>query len=219
MGLSSTTLARRRKAGLLTPEESDRLVRVARLVAMAHDMMRGDGDAARRWLASPEHSPTIEEMLSGEGALRYGGRWNSPGRRAVYLGGSLALASLELLVHLRVSDALKAYRKLPVGIPEDLVKVMNPADLPAGWARVGLHPVTQGIGDRWLDSLESAVLAVPSAVVIGEVNHIVNPGHPDFARLEPGTITDYRYDPAPSAPACRSGRSLPSGGAPWPPRA
>ena len=134
-------------------------------------------------------------MLSGEGALRYGGRWNSPGRRAVYLGGSLALASLELLVHIRVADVLKAYRKLSVGIPADLVRVVDPCDLPAGWARPGLHPVTQEIGDRWLDSLESAVLAVPSAVIIGEVNYIANPTHPDFARLEPGAITDYRYDP------------------------
>ena len=146
-------------------------------------------------LASPEYSRTVEEMLAGEGALRYGGRWHSPGRRVVYLAGSLALASLELLVHLRESDVLKAYRKLPVGIPEHLVKALDRRDLPADWARTSLHPATQRIGDRWLDSLESAVLAVPSAVVIDEVNYIVNPVHPDFARLEPGGITGYRYDP------------------------
>lgn len=63
MDLSPTTLARRRKAGLLTPEESDRLVRLARLVALAHDMMRGDGDAARRWLGDPH------ELLEGEPPL------------------------------------------------------------------------------------------------------------------------------------------------------
>ena len=39
-----------------------------------------------------------------------------------------------------------------------------------------LHPATREIGDRWIDSLQSGVLAVPSAVVIGEVNYIVNPG-------------------------------------------
>ena len=133
-------------------------------------------------------------MLAGEGALRYGGRWHSPGRRVVYLAGSLALASLELLVHLRESDVLKAYRKLPVGIPEHLVEALDRRDLPSDWARPSLNPANQRTGDRWLDSRESAVLAVPSAVVIGEVNYIVNPAHPDFARLEPGEITDYRYD-------------------------
>lgn len=134
-------------------------------------------------------------MLAGEGALRYGGRWHSPGRRVVYLAGSLALASLELLVHLRVPDVLRAYRKLCVGIPPELVKAVDLRELPADWARTSLHPATQRIGDDWLDSLESAVLAVPSAVVIDEVNYIVNPGHPGFCSVEPGEITDYRYDP------------------------
>lgn len=133
-------------------------------------------------------------MLAGQGALRYGGRWHSPGRRVVYLAGSLALASLELLVHLREIDVLKAYRKLSVGIPEHLVKALDRRDLPADWARPSLNPANQRTGDRWLDSLESAVLMVPSAVVIGEENYIVNPAHPDFARLEPGEITDYHYD-------------------------
>lgn len=143
----------------------------------------------------PEYARTVEEMLSGKGALWHNGRWHSAGRRVVYLAGSLALASLELLVHLHVSDVLSAYRKLSVGIPSDLVQAVDRRRLPADWARTGLHPATQGIGDQWLDSLESAVLGVPSAVVIGEVNYIVNPAHPDFARLEPDEITDYRYDP------------------------
>lgn len=143
----------------------------------------------------PEYARTVEEMLSGKGTLRNGGRWSSPGRRVVYLAGSLALASLELLVHLHVSDVLNAYRKLSIGIPSELIQAVDRRQLPADWARTSLHPATQRIGDRWLDSLESAVLVVPSAVVIGEVNYLVNPAHPDFARLEPGEITDYRYDP------------------------
>ena len=133
-------------------------------------------------------------MLSGEGALWYGGRWNSPGRRAVYLGGSLALASLELLVHLKVPEVLRHYRKLRVRIPEELVRVVDERGLPHGWEAPSLHPATQRIGDVWLDSLESAVLRVPSAVVIGEVNYILNPGHPDVAEIKPGVITDFRYD-------------------------
>ena len=63
LALSSTTLARRREAGLLTPEEADRLVRVARLIAKAHDMMHGDADAARRWLGAPH------ALLEGESPL------------------------------------------------------------------------------------------------------------------------------------------------------
>ena len=63
IGLPATTLARRRKAGVLAEEESDRLVRVARLVALVHDMMLGDGKAARWWLVEPH------ELLDGESPL------------------------------------------------------------------------------------------------------------------------------------------------------
>ena len=63
IGLSSTTLARRRKAGTLTSEESDGLVRVARLVTMAHEMMEGAEDAARHWLKESH------ELLDGESPL------------------------------------------------------------------------------------------------------------------------------------------------------
>ena len=48
---------------MLTAEESDRLVRVARLVSLAHEMMLGDDEAARRWLREPL------ELLEGESPL------------------------------------------------------------------------------------------------------------------------------------------------------
>lgn len=146
-------------------------------------------------LASPEHARTVGDILSGDGARRYGGRWNSPGRRAVYLGGSLALAAMELLVHLRAAAVLGNYRKLRLRIPEALATAVPPCDLPADWAAPHLHPATQEIGDRWLDSGASAALRVPSAIVIGEVNYIVNPRHPDFCRIEAGAITGFRFDP------------------------
>ena len=48
---------------MLTPAESDRLVRVARLVATAHEMMRGDAEAARRWLKERH------DLIEGESPL------------------------------------------------------------------------------------------------------------------------------------------------------
>ena len=38
--------------------------------------------------------------LSGEGAMLYGGRFNPPGIPAVYTSQSIALALLEVLVHI-----------------------------------------------------------------------------------------------------------------------
>ena len=112
----------------------------------------------------------------------------------MYLGGSLALASLELLVHLRVPDVLRTYRKLRVRIPDRLISEVDERGLPAGWAMPGLHPVTQEIGDRWLAEGGSAVLRAPSAVVAGETNYVLNPLHPGFAEIEAGGIEDFRFD-------------------------
>ena len=53
IGIPATTLARRKRSGMLTPSESDRLVRIARLEAMAAAMMRGNAGAAGRWLRTP----------------------------------------------------------------------------------------------------------------------------------------------------------------------
>jgi RES domain-containing protein len=67
--------------------------------------------------------------------------------------------------------------------------------LPPEWARPGLHPVTQAIGDRWIDFDWSAVLQVPSAMVRGETNFIVNPRQADSDALTTGPISPFRYDP------------------------
>ena len=136
--------------------------------------------------------------MSGEGARRYGGRWNSIGRPVVYLGDSLALAGMELLVHLRAGRILEAYRKMPVFIPERLVMHLSEHQLPPEWAQPSLHPVTQEFGDRWIDHALSAVLQVPSAVVRGETTSSSIPTTPTLAPSQrapspvSGTIRDWR---------------------------
>ena len=63
-GIPASTLARRKRAGRLTPAESDRIVRIARVVGMSHALMRGDLDTARRWLTTPH------DLLNGESPLQ-----------------------------------------------------------------------------------------------------------------------------------------------------
>ena len=47
------TLARRREAKKFEPEESDRLVRLSRLVGLAIQLFEGDLDEMRSWLTTP----------------------------------------------------------------------------------------------------------------------------------------------------------------------
>lgn len=50
------TLARRKAGGRFTPEESDRMVRLARVYARALDFFEGDAIAATRWLTDAQYA-------------------------------------------------------------------------------------------------------------------------------------------------------------------
>lgn len=53
VGIAPRTLLRRRERGRLDPDESDRLLRVSRVLGKALELFDGDADAARSWLRSP----------------------------------------------------------------------------------------------------------------------------------------------------------------------
>ena len=52
--ISPRTLSRRKEQGRLLPDESDRLLRIARVFGRAIDLFEGDVEAARHWLSSPQ---------------------------------------------------------------------------------------------------------------------------------------------------------------------
>lgn len=58
------TLARRREAKRLQPDESDRLLRLARVVGLTLQLFEGDLDQARRWLLTPHASLGDETPLA-----------------------------------------------------------------------------------------------------------------------------------------------------------
>jgi RES domain-containing protein len=121
--------------------------------------------------------------LSGDGALRISGRWHSRGSRIVYLADHPAAALLEVLVHLEVDreDLPHGYQLLAVDFPDDLTtEAVDETDLPLEWRD---HPEqSRGVGDQWLRDQQTALLAVPSAIVPQASNWLLNPSHGDAAR-------------------------------------
>jgi RES domain-containing protein len=146
-------------------------------------------------VASRDYASTPDEMMSGEGAFLYGGRWNSKGIRVVYLGSSLAQAAMELLIHLGRSDILKTYCKMEVYFSEDLVQHIALVDLPKDWRDPSMASSVQSVGDTWANNKSSLILQVPSASVPGEYNYLFNPLHPDASKATFSTITEFSYDP------------------------
>jgi RES domain-containing protein len=121
--------------------------------------------------------------MSGEGAAEFGGRWNPVGRRMVYTADSLALATLELSVHL--TGARITYTAIEVEVPDHLVDVLEVTDLRRGWPN---HPdATARVGDAWARSGRSPALAVPSALVDArsdERNVLIDPAHPAASAVQ-----------------------------------
>lgn len=133
--------------------------------------------------------------LDGEGARLAGSRWNSRGTAVVYASDSLSLAALELLVHcdpaLLPDDLVAIAIEIPDGLARRRVEI---AELPRSWRR---HPAPESLarmGDLWAKEMLSAVLSVPSAVVPGERNVLLNLRHPDFGRIRVGRLERFALD-------------------------
>jgi RES domain-containing protein len=103
----------------------------------------------------------------------------------IYASESLALAALELLAN-SSGVAPENHLSLTLEIPDDLIAPLDVSLLPEGWKTLvpSEQTITRTIGDDWVKSGESAVLAVPSAVING-TNYLLNPKHPRFRRIVP----------------------------------
>lgn len=121
--------------------------------------------------------------MNGEGGLHGPARWHPKGHRIVYLSSSLALCTLEM----KVQDAgmKPRYAGFEVEVPDDVSRrMLDPARLSPNWRTRAGYPACQSLGRQWLTgSGEVAILIVPSAIVPRESNYLLNPLHPDFARL------------------------------------
>lgn len=132
----------------------------------------------------------------GEGAFRYGGRWNSQGTRLLYASSALSLAALEMLVNLNAEELLLAYSFAKVEFESEMIlSVEKFCKLPKNWADSPPSIEIQAIGDEWAVSLRSAVLQVPSAVLPNEINFLINRNHPDFRQVRLGKVERFRFDP------------------------
>lgn len=123
------------------------------------------------------------DSFSGEGARLYGGRWSDVGVRVAYSSESRSLATLEVLANARDAAALFAlpWAMIAAEIPSALIE--RPARVPVNWRDMPYPAETQRFGSTWAHEGRSAVLRVPSTVVLGEFNYLLNPAHPDFARI------------------------------------
>lgn len=133
--------------------------------------------------------------FDGEGAKKYGGRWNSQGQSMVYASDSIALCALELLVHLGQSEILNSYMLCRASIDDHNLMHLAAQDLPDNWRADPAPLSTAEIGNEWLQSGASPGLLVPSCIIPEQHNILLNPNHKDFqAMLATVVCTPFEFD-------------------------
>jgi RES domain-containing protein len=148
------------------------------------------GSAWRIVRASRAHT-----AFTGEGPWRYGGRWNSPGVRVVYVSEHQSTAALEVFAN-RVPFILdEEYKAFHLEWPDHLTETFPVAKLPADWRRSPPPSEAMKIGNRWVREQRSAILALPSALSPVDTNFLLNPEHPGFKQIRIAPPVDYDFDP------------------------
>jgi RES domain-containing protein len=147
----------------------------------------------RVWrICKAEHAATA---FTGGGAMVYPGRWHQAGTRVAYCSESRALAALEQLVPLHRNRLPPHFVCFRVEIPDEVaILKVSVEHLPADWHRQPGPPELRDIGTRWAETGETVALQVPSAVVPGEHNFLVNPRQPNFGRLVIGEAEPFEFD-------------------------
>lgn len=120
--------------------------------------------------------------ISGTGAKRMGGRWNSKGVPVLYTSQHISLAVLEMLVNTNFKDYNIALELMYINFPDQLPTAsIELKNLKQNWKEDPEY--TRYMGDEFIKHKESLILLVPSAVINEEHNYLANPLHPDFKKI------------------------------------
>ncbi len=123
-------------------------------------------------------------IWDGTGALLMGGRFNSPGMPLIYAAATFSCAMLEVLAHTNIGAIPSTQAFVEAVVPSDLAtETWHAHELPEGWDSNDLG-IARAFGNQWLHEQRSAILFVPSVVARIDFNALVNPRHPDAARIQ-----------------------------------
>jgi len=133
--------------------------------------------------------------LTGIGARIAGGRWNEKGTAVLYTAQNRALATVEYLVHVPIAIIPKNLRMAALDVPDAApAATISVRDLPPNWDHYPPPPQLAKIGTDWIARNSHLLLYVPSAVVPGEHNVLINPSHPDMPHVKILDVEVYRFD-------------------------
>ncbi len=163
------------------------------------------------WRIGTETRTYRADDLSGGGAAKEPGRWNDHQQPVVYCAPTIAIAVLETAAH--VNDAGLPLNKyvVEIDVPHEVWELRletEVASLPTTWDAIPAGVASVEVGSKWLASLSSPILMVPSVIVPEEFATLINPRHPASKAISARSIRKFDYNrlfrPRESAPGQRT---------------
>ena len=132
--------------------------------------------------------------LSGKGAELAGGRWNSIGNAILYTAQNRALCTAEIAVHTPLGIIPENYFLVSIETPKrPKMQTVKKAVLGKSWKSFPHSDQTKKIGDIFLKQNRALILKVPSAVIQGEFNYLINPKHQTFDQVKVIHIEPFEF--------------------------
>ena len=138
-----------------------------------------------------QYTNNAEDALSGAGGIYAYGRWHSKGKPILYCAENISLALLERVAHADEWLGEMSHDRVwyEIKLEDDNIEISSTyytnddlSSYDANWRNEG-NTICKNLGDLWLDRKETCALIVPSAVMTYEYNILLNPEHPDFAKV------------------------------------
>ena len=119
----------------------------------------------------------VIDPLSGEGASKYGGRFNSIGVPVIYTAEHRAMSILELAIRQPISKITAEYFIVAYEVPDLFVDIKLNGD----WIKDKAY--TQATGDELLKVPENLLIRVPSSILNNCFNYLISPGADGFGDI------------------------------------
>lgn len=113
----------------------------------------------------------------------------------LYCSQTLALAALEVLVHLSGAHKRVHFLALELTLPDGAPTTSwNADELPEGWRTLEGNAQLRARGSAWARSGHALALSVPSVVIPSERNILLNAAHPMFGQVRVTREEPFHFD-------------------------
>lgn len=102
----------------------------------------------------------------------------------IYASESRALCTAEVAVRTPLGTSPENYSLLTIQIPDDMaILEIDEDSLPVTWKKFPFINTSKKHGDQFILENRYAIMKVPSAVIPGNYNYLINPRHRDLRKI------------------------------------